>query len=116
MRNQTVTYSEDAAFRAIADPTRRALLDLLLSEGSLPAGDTALSFRMSRPAVSKHLRVLRSAGLVRERREGRHRIYEINPAPLRVVDQWLDSYRIFWNRKLKHLKEFVEHEKRHSRR
>jgi DNA-binding transcriptional ArsR family regulator len=63
---------------------------------------------MSRPAVSKHLRVLRSAGLVRERRQGRHRFYEVNPEPLRAVDQWLDSYREFWNRKLKNLKSFVE--------
>jgi DNA-binding transcriptional ArsR family regulator len=108
MRNQPVTCSRDAAFRAIAHPTRRALLDLLLTEGSLAAGHTAQSFRMSRPAVSKHLRILRSAGLVRERREGRHRFYEVNPEPLRAVDQWLDSYRVFWNRKLKNLKTFAE--------
>src|SRR5712691_5680775 len=112
MRNQTVTYSPDAAFRAIADPTRRALLDLLLTEGRLAAGHTAQSFQMSRPAVSKHLRILRSAGLVRERREGRNRFYEVNAAPLKAVDQWLASYRVFWNRKLKNLKGFVErHEK-----
>ena len=66
---------------------------------------------MSRPAISKHLRILRSAGLVRERREGRHRYYEVNPEPLKAIDQWLESYRVFWNRKLKHLKAFVENEK-----
>ena len=111
MRHQTVTHSHDEAFRAIADPTRRALLDLLVSEGSLPAGRTAQAFPMSRPAISKHLRILRRAGLVRERREGRHRYYEVNAEPLKAIDQWLDSYRVFWNRKLKHLKAFVENEK-----
>ena len=111
MRHRTVTYPAEQAFRAIADPTRRALLDLLVSEGSLPAGRTAQSFPMSRPAISKHLRILRSAGLVRERREGRHRYYEVNPEPLKAIDQWLEPYRVFWNRKLKHLKAFVENEK-----
>jgi DNA-binding transcriptional ArsR family regulator len=108
MRHQTVTYSADAAFRAIADPTRRALLDMLREQGSVPAGATALPFPISRPAVSKHLRVLRDAGLVRERREGRNRLYEINPEPLEAVDRWLESYRLFWNRKLKGLKSYVE--------
>lgn len=110
MRHQTVTYSNDAAFRAIADPTRRALLDLLRNEGSLPAGHTALPFPISRPAISKHLRILRGAGLVRERREGRHRFYEVNAEPLKAIDHWLESYRIFWNRKLQSLKAHVEHQ------
>jgi DNA-binding transcriptional ArsR family regulator len=112
MRNQEVTYSPDAAFRAIADPTRRALLDLLLEQGSVAAGESALPFPMSRPAVSKHLRVLRDAGLVRERREGRNRYYEVNAEPLEAVDQWLASYRVFWNRKLKGLKSYVESKQR----
>ncbi|HSP15100.1 MAG TPA: metalloregulator ArsR/SmtB family transcription factor [Thermoanaerobaculia bacterium] len=112
MRNQAVTYSEDAAFRAIADPTRRALLDLLRLQGSVAAGETALPFPISRPAVSKHLRVLRDAGLVRERREGRNRFYEVNPEPLEAINRWLESYRVFWNRKLKGLKSHVETRRR----
>lgn len=107
MRNRSVTYSPDAAFAALADPTRRALLDLLRA-GSMPAGQIALAFPVSRPAISKHLRSLRHASLVREHRRGRHRYYELNPQPLKAVDQWLDSYRVFWNNKLAALKTFVE--------
>lgn len=107
MRNQTVTHSADAAFHVLADPTRRAMLDLLC-DGSLSAGAIARSFPISRPAVSKHLRVLRQARLVQERRSGRHRFYDLNPEPLKAVDQWLQQYRIFWNAKLGQLKAFVE--------
>ena len=107
MRNQSVTHSVDAAFDALADPTRRALLDLLRS-GSKPAGEIAEAFPVSRPAISRHLRVLRSAKLVREHRRGRHRFYEINPQPLRAVDQWMEQYRVFWDSKLADLKAFIE--------
>lgn len=107
MRNRTVTYSADAAFAALADPTRRALLDLLRA-GSQPAGQIAQAFPVSRPAISKHLRSLRRANLVREHRRGRHRYYELNPQPLKAVDLWLDSYRVFWSNKLSTLKTFVE--------
>ena len=107
MRNHSVTYSADAAFSALADPTRRALLDLLRL-GSQPAGQIAETFPISRPAISKHLRVLRRASLVHEHRRGRHRFYEINPDPLRAVDQWLEHYRVFWTAKLAGLKTFVE--------
>jgi DNA-binding transcriptional ArsR family regulator len=112
MRNQKVTRfsatrPEDPLFHALADPTRRALLDLL-REGSRPAGEIAQAFPISRPAVSKHLRLLRSARLVEERSQGRHRIYRLNPAPLEAVDQWLAGYRVFWNAQLRNLKGFVE--------
>jgi DNA-binding transcriptional ArsR family regulator len=116
MRNRTVTYSAEAAFSALADPTRRAVLDLL-RRGSLPAGRIAEAFPVSRPAISKHLRLLRRAHLVRERREGRRRVYRLNPEPLRAVDSWLNHYRIFWQMNLADLKSFVEteHEKEKSR-
>src|SRR5262249_100071 len=113
MRYQTVTYSPDA-FRAVADPTRRAVLDLL-RRGSLPAGEIAGRFPVSRPAISKHLRVLRPAGLVREGKAGRQRVYRLNPRPLREIDGWLESYRAFWRANLAGLKKFVE-EQEHSRR
>lgn len=109
MSNRTVTHSVEAAFGALADPTRRAVLDLL-RRGSLPAGQIARAFPVSRPAISKHLRLLRRAHLVRERREGRRRLYQLNPEPLRAVDAWLNDYRIFWQMSLSDLKSFVETE------
>ncbi len=96
-------------FQAVADPTRRALLDRLRA-GSAPVSDLTAGFAVSRPAISKHLRVLRRAALVRERRVGRQRIYELNPAPLRDVVAWIDSYRAFWQTNLQSLKRFLEHE------
>ena len=109
MRNCSVTYSREAAFHALADPTRRAVLDLLRS-GSQPAGQIARAFPVSRPAISKHLRLLRRAHLVQERREGRHRFYRLNPEPLKAVDSWLEQYRVFWQDNLASLKAFVETE------
>ncbi len=107
MRHRSVTHAADVVFRALADPTRRAVLDLLRSDG-LPAGQIARSFPTSRPAISKHLRLLRRAKLVRERRGGRHRFYHLNPQPLKAADQWLEQYRVFWNTKVANLKAFVE--------
>lgn len=107
MRNHSVTYSPEAAFQALGDPTRRAVLDLL-RESSQPVGRIAQSFPISRPAISKHLRILLRANLVVERRQGRHRFYELNPEPLKMVDRWLEPYRVFWNAKLADLKSFIE--------
>jgi DNA-binding transcriptional ArsR family regulator len=109
MRNRSVTYSTEAAFHALADPTRRAVLDLL-RRGSQPAGQIAQAFPVSRPAISKHLRLLRRAHLVQERREGRHRLYQLNPEPLKAVDSWLQDYRVLWQSSLTNLKAFVETE------
>jgi len=121
MRHRSVTYSRsrnfegsgaptgDAAFNALADPTRRAVLDLLRA-GTRPAGEIARAFPVSRPAISKHLRVLRRAHLVEERREGRHRFYQLNPEPLKAVDSWIEQYRQFWTASLESLKSFVEAE------
>jgi DNA-binding transcriptional ArsR family regulator len=113
MRNQAVTYpgsqKTEATFQALSDPTRRAVLDLL-RRGSQPAGQIAEAFPVSRPAISKHLRLLRRAHLVREHREGRSRIYELNPEPLRAVDSWIEQYRVFWAASLNNLKAFVEAE------
>jgi DNA-binding transcriptional ArsR family regulator len=109
MRNRSVTYCPEAAFHALADPTRRAVLDLL-RKGSQPAGQIARAFPVSRPAISKHLRLLRHAHLVQERREGRNRLYQLNPEPLKAVDTWLQQYRVFWESSLTNLKTFVEAE------
>lgn len=121
MRHRSVTYapavrkgvsgsaSHDLAFAALADPTRRAVLDLLRA-GTRPAGEIARSFTVSRPAISKHLRILRRAHLVEERREGRNRLYQLNPEPLKAVGSWLNQYRSFWIANLEGLKSFVEAE------
>lgn len=107
MRNRLDTYSPDEIFGALADPTRRAVLDLLKS-GDRAAGEIAKGFPVSRPAISKHLRQLRRAGLVAETRSGRHRLYRLNAEPLQTVASWLDAYRNHWRTKLENLKAYVE--------
>lgn len=109
MRNRSVTYSTEATFHALADPTRRAVLDLL-RRGAQPAGQIAEAFPVSRPAISKHLRQLRKARLVVEQRSGRHRFYHLNAEPLKAVASWLEDYRRFWEINLANLKTFVEAE------
>src|ERR1700681_4120101 len=109
MRHRSVTYPAQTSFRALADPTRRAVLDLL-RHGAQPAGQIARAFPISRPAISKHLRLLRRAHLVQERREGRHRFYQLNPGPLKAVDSWLNQYRVFWQSNLTSLKALIEAE------
>jgi DNA-binding transcriptional ArsR family regulator len=113
MRDRLVTYSrakaQEATFQALADPTRRAVLDLL-RRGNQPAGQIASAFPVSRPAISKHLRLLRRAHLVREHRAGRNRVYELNPEPLQAVDFWIEQYRVFWAASLNDLKTYVEAE------
>jgi len=98
-----------AVFRAISDPTRRLILDYRRAEGPLRAGDLANKFgRISRPAVSKHVRILRTSGLVVVTQKGRERWYALNPTPLQNVQSWVETYEIFWRDKLGELKETVE--------
>ncbi len=94
-------------FHAVADPTRRAIL-AGLHAGAKPVHEIALPFQVSRPAISKHLRVLAQAALVTRRREGRQNLYQLNPEPLRQIDQWLDQYRRLWTVNLANLKQHVE--------
>ena len=98
-----------AVFRVIADPTRREIL-ALLRERRLTVNDIAGNFRSSRPAISKHLRLLRSVGLVRTERHGTARICRLDPEPLRIVDAWLKDYRQFWRESLQSLKRYMEDE------
>ena len=100
---------ESPSFAALADPTRRAILDLLRIE-PIAAGDIATHFPVSRPAISKHVRILKQAGLVTERAEGRNRYYALDPAGLATVDQWLQPYRAFWAARLVTLKHLIEEE------
>ena len=94
-------------FRALADPTRRVILSTL-RDGGLAVADIASAFPVSRPAVSKHLRILKEADLVVEQRLGRNRVYALNAGPLQDVDDWLDEYRTFWRHSLRRLKDLVE--------
>jgi DNA-binding transcriptional ArsR family regulator len=87
------------ALAALADPTRRRIVELL-AEREHDAGELAAEFPVSRPAVSRHLRVLRDVGLVRARGEAQRRVYSLEPAPLAEVDAWLARYRGFWTNRL----------------
>jgi DNA-binding transcriptional ArsR family regulator len=91
-------YSVEA-MAALGDPVRRELVDLL-ADGELSAGELAGRFPVSRPAISRHLRVLREAGLVTARTEGRRRVYALDPGPLRQIDDWLEPYRDLWAQRL----------------
>jgi DNA-binding transcriptional ArsR family regulator len=87
-------------FAALADPTRRGMLDLL-TEGERPAGDLVAAFpALTQPAISRHLRVLREQGLVEARTQAQHRIYSLRPDRLAEVDAWLSRYRVYWARHL----------------
>lgn len=83
----------DSTIQALADPTRREILRMI-RDTPLPAGTIAGAFAVSRPAISRHLRVLREAGLVREKTEGRERIYRLEPAPLARVEAFVAELRI----------------------
>lgn len=94
-------------FRAIGHPTRRAILDRLRA-GPANAGALAADFCQSRPAISKHLKVLRSARLVSDEAIGRERLYSVNPIPLQAVAGLLEGYRAFWEASLSRLKRNLE--------
>jgi DNA-binding transcriptional ArsR family regulator len=98
---------QDSVFKAIADPTRREILGLLTG-GPHTVNQIAQNFRTSRPAISKHLRLLRHAGLVLTQKNGTARICQLNGKPLRAVSHWLRDYEAFWNENLRNLKQFVE--------
>lgn len=96
-------------YHAIADPHRRQMLDLLRQQGPLRAGEIVAHFPMiSQPAVSKHLRVLRQAQLVRSSKNGREQWYHLDAAPLQLVATWLDEYETLWNQRLERLKQVAE--------
>jgi len=101
-------------FEVLAEPNRRRILDLLLT-AERPVGDLVEVLSVSQPAVSKHLRVLREAGLVDVRIDAQHRIYRIRPEPLRGIHEWLEPYRRLWELRLddleRHLDAMPEDEK-----
>jgi DNA-binding transcriptional ArsR family regulator len=101
----------DSAFRALADPTRRRIIELVAHNG-MTAGEIASHFKTTRPAVSQHLTVLRTAELLSERREGRTRVYQTNPE---TVDDVVRHLQSFWSGRLVELKRQAEREVRHQR-
>ena len=84
-------------FAAIAQPTRRSILEMLAQGGQLPASDIARRFRHSPPAISQHLKILREARLVRMHKHRQQRIYEINPEAVRQVDAWVKNIEALWS-------------------
>jgi DNA-binding transcriptional ArsR family regulator len=99
----------DGVFHALADPTRRAMLRSLAT-GERNIGELAAPFRMSLAAVSKHVKVLESAGLLRRKVQGRSHICRIEPSPLAAADRWLRYYERFWNKRLDALEALLKAE------
>src|ERR1700677_4769668 len=95
------------AFDVLAEPHPRDILDLLRS-GERPVGDLVDSLAISQPAVSKHLRVLREAGLVEVRADAHRRLYRISPDPVEDLNEWLEPYRKFWNVQLDRLESHLD--------
>jgi DNA-binding transcriptional ArsR family regulator len=93
--------------QVLAEPSRQAILDLL-RDGELPVGELVARLNMSQPAVSKHLRVLKEAGMVDVRADAQRRLYRIRPEPLAELDDWLASYRKLWTARLDRLEEHLD--------
>jgi DNA-binding transcriptional ArsR family regulator len=104
----------EAVLRALADESRRTLLEALTG-GPATAGELAALLPIARPGVSRHLRVLREAGLVDVREEAQRRVYSLRPEPLAEVDQWLDRYRALWENRLDALHTEIARGKRERR-
>ena len=98
-----------AALQALSEPHRMAILSML-ADGERPAGDFVDALPIAQPTVSKHLSVLREAGLVTVRKDAQRRLYSLNPAPLKELDQWLARYRRFWTDRLDALEAHLDKE------
>lgn len=94
---------------ALAEPRRMAII-AMLADGERPAGDLVDALPVSQPTVSKHLSVLREAGLVTVRKDANRRLYSLNPAPLAEIDAWLEPYRRFWADRLDALERYLDKE------
>lgn len=97
-------------YSAVADPTRRQLLRMLADADELPLHEMTAQFPFGRTAVSKHLTVLKEAGLVIDRKVGRETLYHLNAAPLREIQEWVSFYEQFWTRRIDRLKALLEEE------
>lgn len=101
--------SEQLIFKAIADPTRRSIM-AMLADRECSLGEIASNYEMTRPAVTKHLKVLEQGGLIRVRAKGRERLHRLQPEALKTVSDWLGFFSQFWDEKLETLKREVEAE------
>lgn len=97
-------------YSAVADPTRRRLIDMLAAADELPLHELTAPFSLGRTAVSKHLAVLNEAGLVVDRKAGRETLYRLTPGPLRELQDWVSSYERFWTERLGNLKSLLQEE------
>lgn len=104
----------EVVLRAVADESRRMMLETL-THGPATAGELAALLPIARPGVSRHLRVLREAGLVDVRQESQRRVYSLRPEPLAEIDGWLDQYRVLWGQRLDALHTEVARGKRERR-
>jgi DNA-binding transcriptional ArsR family regulator len=105
----------DSVLHALADGNRRVLLEILRDHPAT-AGELADALPIARPGVSRHLRVLREAGLVDVHQEAQRRIYSLSPVPLAEVDDWLGAYRVLWRKRLDALHTEVAHNKHQTNR
>jgi DNA-binding transcriptional ArsR family regulator len=105
-----ITQPNADVFRAVSDPTRRAILDLL-EEGEKTVTELTQPFPISQPALSQHLSVLKRAGVVTVRRDGRFSFYQLNPVPLKVIYDWVGHYERFWRQRLDRLGDYLEKRK-----
>ncbi|HKE63410.1 MAG TPA: metalloregulator ArsR/SmtB family transcription factor [Micromonosporaceae bacterium] len=99
----------DDVFGALADPTRRAIVDMLAAHGPRTAGELAAPHPISLPAVSRHLTVLERVGLTTRQRHGRHQVISLNPRPLRDAARWLERHHAFWTERLDALDVYLAH-------
>jgi DNA-binding transcriptional ArsR family regulator len=97
----------EAAFEVLAEPNRRRILDLLRG-AERPVGDLVAELAVSQPAISKHLRILREAGLVDVRSDAQRRLYRVRAEPLRAVQEWLEPYRQLWESRLDDLEQHLD--------
>ena len=98
----------DRVFSALGNGTRRALLGLMVTDGERPVAELAEHFAISRPSVSEHLKVLKDAGLVAERKLGRQRLYRVEPEPLLAARRWFDIYEQFWTERMSKLRQVLD--------
>jgi len=100
-------YDPQPVFRAISDPTRRAIIGIL-ADGEMTIGEVANRFEMTRPGIAKHLGILREGNLVSVRENGRERVHKLEPMALKSVEDWLGHFSQFWDDKLGNLKAAIE--------
>jgi len=103
----TNAASAQPVFRALADPTRREIISML-AKGARPISEIAAAFEMTRPAIAKHLAILKEGKLINVERKGRERINRLNPKTLKIAADWINYFDEFWDSRLAKLKQVVE--------